>query len=55
MSNKTVTIPGRATVTKTNTKPAQNAAGTVCTTIMDFGRIKHLLSEKPLRSPKRSK
>jgi hypothetical protein len=55
MENNTVSVPGRPSVVKTTTKPQDGANLTSHTTATDFAKVKHLLSEKPLRSPARRK
>jgi hypothetical protein len=53
MSDNTVTVPGKAIVQTTNTKPPEGATITSFTTAATFEQVKHLLSKKPLRPPVR--
>jgi hypothetical protein len=53
MSENTNTAPGHAVVVKTTTPPPAGARMTSHTTVADFEKVKHLLSDKPLRPPVR--
>jgi hypothetical protein len=53
MSDNTVTVPGKAIVQTTSTRPADNAKITSHTTAATFEQVKHLFSQKPLRPPVR--
>jgi hypothetical protein len=52
MNENTVTLPGRASVIKT-TSSSQAVSTTSHTTAEGLERVKHLLSNKPLRPPVR--
>jgi hypothetical protein len=53
MSENTNTAPGHVVVIKTATLPPEGAPLTSHTTIAEFEKVKHLLSDKPLRPPVR--
>ncbi len=50
------TIPGRSLLIKINQPVTADTASTATATILaSFGTIKHMLSDKPLRRPNRTK
>jgi hypothetical protein len=53
MSENTNTAPGHAIVIKTATAPPEGTRLTSHTSVADFEKVKHLLSDKPLRPPVR--
>jgi hypothetical protein len=50
-----ITTPGKTLSIRAGSVQAAgpNVARTVCTSVMDFEKVKHLLSDKPLYAPPR--
>lgn len=54
MSNSTITVPGPSRSVKVTQSPAVNGVSTVGTSVMQFDTVKNLLSNKPLKAPRKA-